>query len=917
MGGTLPAAARAASTSDDAGRRSVALLYGINTLGAVAGAFSGTFFLLELFGTRRTLWLACLVNLLVAIVARRMSRSMPPEAGGEPAASGDAARAPVGFVLVAASVVGFAFFLMELIWYRMLGPILGGTVFTFGLVLSVALLGIGLGGAAYSLLRGNRPATLLGFAYTCLLEALLMTLPYALGDRVAVLAAALRPLGSIGLFWGHVLAWTLVCSVVVLPAAAVAGYQFPLLIALLGRGRQQVGRQVGLAYAWNTLGAILGSLAGGFGLIPLLSAPGAWRTTVACLLALGATSLGLARRTGEGISRLWSPAALLVLVAALLQATGPTAAWRHSGIGAGRASLPLTSPNALEDWLRMQRGRVVWEADGFESSVALVTVGPGVAFFINGKNDGNSRGDAPTMVMSGLLGSFLHPRPRTGLVIGLGTGGTAGWLAAVPEMERVDVVELERLVLDVARDCAPINHGVLENPKVHVTVGDAREALLVTPRRYDIIFSEPSNPYRAGVASLFTREYYQAVSQRLESGGLFLQWVQAYEVDGATIRTIYATLQSVFPVVETWQVSRADLVLVASAAPVPKDVARLRARLAQEPYRTAVRTVWGVEDLEGFLAYFVAGPSLARAIAEREAGVVNEDDLNLVEFGFARTVGQQGLFGIPALRETALLRGEHRPELSGGDLDWERTEDAQVLFHPSELVAPVMWSRLSPQRRALGAFFTQLANCRAALGAWAQVGREPGTRTEAVLRTLCQAEVGDESASAGFERIAEHEPLEAEALRAVLAARRGRNDEAIASLEKVLGGYRVNPWPEPLVMSRAVALAGELAAGDAARAGRVLPLLVQPFVLRGSDDERLIALSQALGSLEPGPACQEVLGGLEPNVPWVKDWLALRARCYAASRDPARAEAAARDLETFMREQPPKFYFGLVPEAGR
>ena len=154
--------------------------------------------------------------------------------------------------------------------------------------------------------------------------------------------------------------------------------------------------------------------------------------------------------------------------------------------------------------------------------------------------------------MRGLLGALSHPNPRRALVIGLGTGSTAGWLGAVPSIERVDVVELEPLILEVARACAPVNHDVLNNPKVHITIGDARETLLTTRDRYDVIASEPSNPYRAGIASLFTQEYYRAAADRLTDDGVFVQWVQAYEIDTPTLRTIYATLASVFPQVETW-----------------------------------------------------------------------------------------------------------------------------------------------------------------------------------------------------------------------------------------------------------------------------------------------------------------------------------------------------------------------------
>jgi len=247
MGGTLPAAARGAESDDDVGRRDVGLLYAANTLGAVTGSVLATFFMLEVFGTRMTLWLACLLNVLVAMVARPIARTLTSAVraamASEPPRMRDpsTAPAPPWFTLSAAACVGFAFFLMEMVWYRMLGPILGGTVFTFGLILAWALLGIGIGGACYAALGRRRPATLLGFAYTCLFEALCMTFAYALGDRVAVLALLLRPLAVVG-FVGHLAGWSVVTALVVFPAAILAGFQFPMLIAMLGHGRAALGR---------------------------------------------------------------------------------------------------------------------------------------------------------------------------------------------------------------------------------------------------------------------------------------------------------------------------------------------------------------------------------------------------------------------------------------------------------------------------------------------------------------------------------------------------------------------------------------------------------------------------------------------------------------------------------------------------
>src|SRR5262249_20573772 len=149
--------------------------------------------------------------------------------------------------------------------------------------------------------------------------------------------------------------------------------------------------------------------------------------------------------------------------------------------------------------------------------------------------------------------------------------------------------------------------------------------------------SEPSNPYRAGIASLFTREFYEAALRRLNEGGLFLQWVQAYNVDGQAVRTIYATLASVFPEVETWELAVNDLLLVASGKPVSHRVDDLSARIAEEPFKSALAAAWRSIDLEGFLSHHVARSSLAKKVALAEQGRFNTDDRTLVEFGFART----------------------------------------------------------------------------------------------------------------------------------------------------------------------------------------------------------------------------------------------------------------------------------------
>jgi spermidine synthase len=903
-GGTLGAAARAVEGEGDAPRRATAVLYGVNTMGAVAGCLATTFFMLETFGTRHTLWLASLTNLLVALVAAVLARARglslaSPVSDEEPTADPEVAASP-RFVLAAAAIVGFAFFLMELVWYRMLGPILGGTVYTFGLVLAVALAGIALGGLAYPFVVGRRSPSLTAFAVTCLAEAACLAVPYAIGDRLALLALRLRPGPGAGL-WGHVEGWTVVTAIVVLPAAAVAGAQFPLLIALLGRGRDRVARHVGLAYFWNTAGGIAGALAGGFGLLPLLTAPGCWRAAALMLVALALAALLATPSHPRPILALTLVGAATVAVS-LLALPGPTAAWRHSGVGVGRIVTlgpgPLRGPNGYRAWLNDSRRFVLWEREGVESSVAVQAFS-GLAFVVNGKIDGNARNDAPTQVMGGLLGALLRPDVHRSLVIGLGTGSTAGWLADVPGMERTDVVELEPAILHVARLCAPVNQRALDNPRVHVTTGDAREVLMTGRGQYDLVFSEPSNPYRAGVASLFTREFYQAVDSRLSPDGVFLQWVQAYEVDERTISTILATLATVFPEVEVWQVHNVDLVLVASRRPLRHDAASLEARIRQEPFASALRNAWRVTDVSELLGAFVAGPALSRhllAMGEE----INTDDRNSVEFSFARMVAQKTAFEVERMRATAAALGADRPAVTGV-VDWDRVARHRVEIYTIAFDSAPVPPHASAEQRERATAHGLYVNGRlsAAVDTFRKQPRPPAGLVEIALFAEGLADRGDTDAAPYIRALGAAVPAEADAAAARLAYRRGRVDVAVDALVSAFTRYRGDPWPSQAAMGRGLALAREMAVAHPETAPHLYDALTLPFAVRALEQDRLFVRVLVARSGALWERCREALAPLEPHLPWRPDMLRARADCYQQAGD-HRAKRAAADLQEFL-----------------
>ena len=915
MGGAMPAAVAAVEVDEDVGRRRLAVLYGLNTLGAVVGCLLADFILLEAFGTRRTLWSATALGACAALCALAWSRPSPAGHSDRPADAGTDAHAVAapGFVLCAAGVVGFAFFLMELVWYRMLGPLLGGTVFSFGIILALALLGIGVGSSFHGVFasRSRSSATLLGFAGICLAEAAAIALPFAIGDGVALLTLFLQPLGGAFGFWGHAAVWLVVAGLVILPAAIASGIQFPVLIALLGRGRAGVGRQTGMVYAANTLGAIAGSLAGGFGLIPLLTAPGCWQLVAGMLTLLGLLSCLLGFRRSEPGATLSRTLPWLVgtaVIAVLLCARGPTAVWRHSPIAVGRIDAgSLANPTARRNWENGVRRSIAHDEDGVESSVALERA-TGYAFILNGKTDGHARMDAGTQVMGGLLGAFLHGHPRRAFVIGLGTGSTSGWLAAVPSIERVDTVELEPAILSIARACAAVNHDAMDNPKHRVMIGDARETLLSRGEAYDIIASEPSNPYRAGIASLFTREYYRAVERRLEKDGIFLQWVQAYAIDGQSLRTIMATLAQVFPYVETWFMAPSDLLLVATREPLAHDIGVLRARAAEEPFRSAMLGAWSTTSLEGVLAHHVARPSLVRGIAELEGPRINTDDRALVEFGFARALAGTRAIHVRDVATRARIRDEHRPLLTGGDLDWARVADERVAFDVSLGLPPSIPADSTSDQRARYAALNEWISGRYAdaLASWRRQTSEPRNPVELMVVGVGLAEAGDAKALRTAELLRPLWPAVAHGIVGRYFYRRGSLEEANRLFEASLVAYRTDPWPPPNFMLRTLNLAAEAARGRPEAIHSLFGVLSLPFAVHMMDEARAMALVSLAQLLPPGSECVLALSLFEPDVPWNADFLSFRLGCYRAL-GMGLADSAQRDLSRFMKENPAHF----------
>jgi spermidine synthase/Flp pilus assembly protein TadD len=427
-----------------------------------------------------------------------------------------------------------------------------------------------------------------------------------------------------------------------LPAAIIFGFNFPVVIVLLDRavagrgdGAQAASSVIaGKAYAANTAGAIVGALITGFWLVP-------WWGSFRVIAAVAGVNLLLSL-----VLDLRAPQRRILPLAVDLACLLLAVVVASSALFYNRSVLTLSAVlygNSHQRRLTFSEVAattdLVFAEDGVNDSIAVVRTDANVSLRINGKVDA-STGDARTQLLLGHLGAAFHPMPRRVLIIGFGSGMTASAVARYPDVEVIDCVEIEPAVIRAAPYLESLNRGVLNDPRVHVIFDDARNFLLTSRQKYDLIISEPSNPWIAGIATLFTAEFYAAARQRLASRGMFVQWVQSYSLDRADLRMILATFAPHFAEVTLWRGEETDLLLFGRTDAAPLQFNRLRALWSNQALRKDFESI-DVHQPEGFVAYYLLDDALVRKLAVGSA--LNTDDRTLLEYHAPQTMLMRGL----------------------------------------------------------------------------------------------------------------------------------------------------------------------------------------------------------------------------------------------------------------------------------
>src|SRR5205823_3190955 len=339
-----------------------------------------------------------------------------------------------------------------------------------------------------------------------------------------------------------------------------------------------LGRSIGNIYSVNTIGAIIGSLIAGFILMPII---GTERTILVGLFFNSAMALLLL--TEAKTARVAQAIAVGLLLVATISMRGGIF-WRADAMDRGvlvyskafESRPELTIDEHYEDT------DVVYFKEGNNATISVRKGENYLALRTNGKVDASNRDDMITQLTVGWLPAFYHPNPKNALVIGYGSGVTVGAVASVKEIQDIDCIEIEPAVYGAAPWFSDINRKSYENPKVHLTFNDARNYMNTSRKKYDIIVSEPSNPWIAGVASLFTAEFYDRAAEVLKPDGVFAQWIQLYELDPEDLRMILYEVQRKFPEVSIW-VTDSDLIVIATRQPQKLNTARLAGMVRSDP----------------------------------------------------------------------------------------------------------------------------------------------------------------------------------------------------------------------------------------------------------------------------------------------------------------------------------------------
>jgi spermidine synthase len=562
MGGTIPILTQALSRDTTDATRFHALVYACNTAGAFAGALAAGFVLIPSLGLVRVMIAMGLINLAAGTIFGLLGLRASAPAKNEVVDEGAVEIAGFRSLAIAALLVGFSMMSLQTVFIRVGGLSLGASQFTFSMVVAVFVLCIAVGSFVVSSL--SRIPSFVLVVNQWLLVGILIGL-YLLMPNAPYAAHVLRTLfrDTEAAFYGYYIAVFLSILVTIGPAVVLSGATLPLLFHHLRQEVGDLGAVAGRLYSWNTVGSLLGALLGGYALLFWLELHHIFQLSLVTLIIaafmLGSSLGSSTRRVSQ------------VLLVVALFATIVLPNWDPNYLihGPYRYRQPNQATYlGASTFFGMRSGaKIIFYEDDPVASVGVTEemypgVGRGLNLTNNGKSDGNTYKDFVTNSLTAIIPALFADRNKTAFVIGYGTGVSVGELIVLPTIERVIVSEISSAVVKAAPLFDFANHNVTKSPKVEIVQSDAYHVLRHSDEEFDVIVSEPSNPWVQGTEMLYSREFLSAARDRLHPGGVYAQWYHLYGNDQASVELVLRTYAAVFDNVSVWYGGGRDLIIL-------------------------------------------------------------------------------------------------------------------------------------------------------------------------------------------------------------------------------------------------------------------------------------------------------------------------------------------------------------------
>ena len=669
MGATLPIATRFFATSREQAASMAGRLYSINTFGAVVGSFCAGFWLLPTVGVWRTIMIAAAGNFLVATAAYALLKKRSVVHGK--AAQTTARHCPRQekaissnsmtpcILLIGCGLSGFAALSYEVSWTRVMAMMVGSSVYAFTMILTAFVAGIALGSAICSrFVHGfKNPMLVLGLLQVILGITAFLVVP-ALGVVPFHLTGIIASHSS-GFWELQIVEFTFILAIVIVPTFLM-GAAFPLATRVFSLHHGGIGESVGTVYGANTMGNILGAFVTGFVLIPFLGTQKS--IYVAVIMNMLSAMLFLSRSQVSAGSR-FKIATMGSVGAVLGMGMLFVPAWNISAMTFGPfyeavrlQPLDISRPGELEK-IAAER-RVIFHKDGPDTTVTVKEFPDNSrALYINGKPDASSSGDLPSQVLVAHIPLMMHPDPKETLVIGLASGITLG-AATLHPVSNIDCLEISPTMVEASHYFDAYNHAPLENSKVNLIVGDGRNHLALTRKTYDVIISEPSNPYFAGMSDLFTEEFFTLMREHLNPGGLTCAWVQTYLIDKETFRSIVAAFQAVFPQMTLWKTLKGDCMMVGARDDLSVALPLLASRFNQPEILADLGRI-DIRCIPDFLGHLLTGPHGAAQLTT--GAIIHTDDNLIAEFASPKALAEKTVLNVSLI---SALEEVRQPDFS-------------------------------------------------------------------------------------------------------------------------------------------------------------------------------------------------------------------------------------------------------------